>query len=1145
MPADSDLTSGPVHTRRRGIGDGLAGLASVLVAYLVLYAALLVWTNGYPYGLDNNESYSSWWHARSLYENGIAQTKGLTDEVFATHPAASPYIHSHQGNFPRLFTFLLYALGARSIESQIWITTFTVGLAAMLLAFRFLSLLGGTRFATVACLVLQSNYLLFAQWQVSLYNVWHAFFFFSSLLCVQHAGTARRARWFALTALNFAALFYWEYVFTAFVVCLCALYAIFLHGRHGKILLLGIAAIATGAAIAAGTLLLQLTAYMGWEAVMEDVRLTLTARNTAADPALLERVTTFYREHRIIFWHNFLDAGPLRTWSAFWSSLYGHQLAYYSRPLLLVLLPLITGWLLGAIRPPARSDRAGGARRLLDVALLAVFSVAVWCGARALFGIPPGAIEGSVTLNGPAAGGLLLGAATLLGAAQLFWPVHGERDSTRHLMIFFVIALVAYAFTYRIFTGYVFSGYLHRLVPLLVFATDLVLALGVILLLSPLGQWRSSSRLQQGRAALSFCLLTVVLGQWVALQLQALRIAPPDAYQFLRVLDEPRFRHRSLVSNTYPAPMAARTKSWGYADTVLVNGYLTLTPEGFQVDRDTKYRWFADAQTNPAYPWPDLAILVRETPNIYEAARFIAEREAAATGRAPFQRPSLVRRALTPFQPFVQHRLLYSADERAHIVDFDWDFPPYLLRREDARAVAAQLNLRQKLELSAHSRRMRGLWRIEWEWLDSPPATPGAASFVTDAETVHLTTARSGHALVAAPTLQLALAQQPASLRLRVTVNDVTEEFDLARLADSGFSFEWQTSEPHGRFTRIPTLAEGLHVRAQFVANSSIEVSYRFMQQQGAQEAGTLVRVYAEEPSGKWRLADAITFLGAAAVPVRLTEFRAANPDTLREYAASVRAGDVRSYERWLGDHLAAHPAEWAREGVVAGASLRSLAESGESVARIPVASSGGRPIQVAVTPGTATKRGTEYFALPLLPGARAERSAPSTVATASDAPLPFGKVKMRLRFPPNRWPQAEPILVTGHTEAADIIYVIYTDERHIQIGFDHWFRGGPLTKPIPIDFSREHELVISMGSLYPPREDLVFVDQPDAFVRQLKDRVVVRLDGETIIDAEAASYESDPRSLKVGRNDIRATSCNPLFMGEILEVRREWPDAY
>lgn len=166
-----------------------SGWGIVAGTYLVLYGAFLAATGGYPYVLDNNESYSSWWHARSLYENGVVHTKGLTDEVFSTQPSASPYIHSHQGNFPRLFTFILYAIGLRTIESQIWVTTFTVGLAALYFAFRFLSRLGNPLYAALTCLVLMTDYLFFTQWQVGLYNIWHGFFFFSSLVCVQALGT--------------------------------------------------------------------------------------------------------------------------------------------------------------------------------------------------------------------------------------------------------------------------------------------------------------------------------------------------------------------------------------------------------------------------------------------------------------------------------------------------------------------------------------------------------------------------------------------------------------------------------------------------------------------------------------------------------------------------------------------------------------------------------------------------------------------------------------------------------------------------------------------------------------------------------------------------------------------------------------------
>ena len=49
----------------------------------------------------------------------------------------------------------------------------------------------------------------------------------------------RRWRWWVgLALLNFACLFYWEYVFTAFMTVLCAIYAIALYWRRWRLVLL-------------------------------------------------------------------------------------------------------------------------------------------------------------------------------------------------------------------------------------------------------------------------------------------------------------------------------------------------------------------------------------------------------------------------------------------------------------------------------------------------------------------------------------------------------------------------------------------------------------------------------------------------------------------------------------------------------------------------------------------------------------------------------------------------------------------------------------------------------------------------------------------------------------------------------------------
>src|SRR6202008_1622904 len=110
------------------------------------------------------------------------------DEAASPNASAHPVVHSHQGNFPRLFAFLIYVLGARTAASQILVTTLTIGTASVLMAYAFLRRTSGELMATLAVLFLITDYLMFAQWQVNTYRVWHCFLLFAALQCVHVLG---------------------------------------------------------------------------------------------------------------------------------------------------------------------------------------------------------------------------------------------------------------------------------------------------------------------------------------------------------------------------------------------------------------------------------------------------------------------------------------------------------------------------------------------------------------------------------------------------------------------------------------------------------------------------------------------------------------------------------------------------------------------------------------------------------------------------------------------------------------------------------------------------------------------------------------------------------------------------------------------
>lgn len=101
-----------VSGKRAALSFGL-GLAVLIAAYAVLYGAMLVATDFVPYVLNNNESFSNLNHARNLIEFGATKNFGLADDAVSPLAAAHPFVHTHQGNLPRLFASLLYLFGAR------------------------------------------------------------------------------------------------------------------------------------------------------------------------------------------------------------------------------------------------------------------------------------------------------------------------------------------------------------------------------------------------------------------------------------------------------------------------------------------------------------------------------------------------------------------------------------------------------------------------------------------------------------------------------------------------------------------------------------------------------------------------------------------------------------------------------------------------------------------------------------------------------------------------------------------------------------------------------------------------------------------------------------------------------------------------
>jgi hypothetical protein len=166
-----------------------------------------------------------------------------------------------------------------------------------------------------------------------------------------------------------------------------------------------------------------------------------------------------------------------------------------------------------------------------------------------------------------------------------------------------------------------------------------------------------------------------------------------------------------------------------------------------------------------------------------------------------------------------------------------------------------------------------------------------------------------------------------------------------------------------------------------------------------------------------------------------------------------------------------------------------------------------------------------------------------SSASTASDRPETSGPVHLVVRFPTHKSGRQEPLLSTGRTGAGDFVYVVYADDAHVRLGFDHWAYGGGLSAPIAIDYGAPHEIWIRMGSLYPgPDDDRAWRGLDPSLRRSLAGEVEVSLDGKGVLSLQKATYPSAPGEVTVAQNAIGGSTSDPEFTGTVIFAERAGP---
>lgn len=736
--------------------------------------------------MDGNESYSSLVHASNLFQFGIDRSMGLTDESASPDSEAHPFLHTHQGNFPRLFASLIFFLGAQSIESQIIITTFTVGLVAIFFVFTFFSRITGPFFALLVSTVFMSDYILFTQWQVNTYRVWHVFFVFSSLLCAQGIGGSRSRVWLIVTFVNFACLFYWELVFATFVAVATSLYTCWIHRKTWTLVLLGWGIQITGAITGLSVLCLQLIAFLGWDDFLQDISLTFTARNHAkADPNWIDTLRQFYDSHNIAFFYNLQSAENLAGLETLLRSIFTYVFQVHTPFLSFSVLVVAIGWALGNslallqgnrfINTASRTNTRAGAlwSGTPGLILLATtMSFFLYClifkgfsldgtiaETPSLFG-PDHSFLGSTILliligycaffliqhsqitstliSSSRFARIFVASLYLVGASifllyqnhlydqRLFIPGLGNLGFSSPLMAslisiitvsigllliilgpklfmhhggvelkglfpFFLTGLCSFLFVNMLSPGYMFSGYLSRYSPLLVFHIDTLMAVFLYMLLSVGSAAYFKMKMawsirhisfakawgtRQGVVAIGALSMTAFFFiYWGNLQLRYIHLFPHDQFTFMKQLRQPPFKGESFTVNNYPIPTYTFTRQWAYNSPY--TGKMTLTASGYQREPDLQYLWFADRHTNNEYLKPKYYLCMR-TQTMQSVASFVKSHQKKMSNCS---NEYLVKYANSKKQFMLQHEVIaqdMSPLDNWAIVKFDWEFPPFL-----------------------------------------------------------------------------------------------------------------------------------------------------------------------------------------------------------------------------------------------------------------------------------------------------------------------------------------------------------------------------------------------------------------------------------------------------------------------------------
>ena len=149
-----------------------------------------------------------------------------------------------------------------------------------------------------------------------------------------------------------------------------------------------------------------------------------------------------------------------------------------------------------------------------------------------------------------------------------------------------------------------------------------------------------------------------------------------------------------------------------------------------------------------------------------------------------------------------------------------------------------------------------------------------------------------------------------------------------------------------------------------------------------------------------------------------------------------------------------------------------------------------------------------------------------------------YGPIELAVRLPQGRTGKLEPLIIAGQSYKTDYIYTYYTDESHVQIGFEHTSYGGFVTQPVKVDYSKIQNIRVEMGAFYPPSTHPFFGTMSEKEIESRKDFVRIWVNGILYANRRLASFQPVSKDVYVGSSPY-SHAFGGRFTGTVEKLSR------